>query len=51
VRPPDIENSFAALGERSLDGLVVTDDPSLIPLIPRLIPGDGRYPEYQPQDR
>jgi hypothetical protein len=31
VRLADIDNSFAALGERSLDGLVITDDPSLVP--------------------
>jgi putative ABC transport system substrate-binding protein len=34
VRLADVDNSFAALGERSLDGLVITDDPSLLPLIP-----------------
>jgi hypothetical protein len=37
VRLADIENSFAALAETGLDGLIVTDDSSLIPLIPRLI--------------
>jgi putative ABC transport system substrate-binding protein len=34
VRLADVDNGFAALGERSLDGLVSTDDPSLLPLIP-----------------
>src|SRR6202795_4179214 len=37
VRPADIENSLAALGTADLDGLVVTDDPLLEPLLPRLI--------------
>jgi putative tryptophan/tyrosine transport system substrate-binding protein len=37
VRPADIEDSLAALGTADLDGLVVTDDPLLEPLLPRLI--------------
>jgi putative ABC transport system substrate-binding protein len=37
VLPADIENSLAALGTADLDGLVVTDDPLLEPLLPRLI--------------
>ena len=37
VRPADIENSLAALRTADLDGLVVTDDPLLEPLVPRLI--------------
>jgi putative ABC transport system substrate-binding protein len=37
VRPAEIENSLAALKTGNLDGLVVTDDPLLEPLLPRLI--------------
>jgi putative ABC transport system substrate-binding protein len=37
VRPADIERSLAAIATASLDGLVVTDDPFLEPLIPRLV--------------
>lgn len=37
VRPADIEKSLAALETADLDGLVVTDDPLLEPLLPRLI--------------
>jgi putative ABC transport system substrate-binding protein len=37
VRPAEIENSLTALGTADLDGLVVTDDPSLEPLLRRLI--------------
>ena len=37
VRPPEIENSLAVLGTADIDGLVVTDDPLLEPLLPRLI--------------
>jgi putative ABC transport system substrate-binding protein len=37
VRPADVESSLAALGMAGFDGLVVTDDPLLEPLIPRLI--------------
>jgi putative tryptophan/tyrosine transport system substrate-binding protein len=37
VLPADIENSVAALGTADLDGLVVTDDPLLEPILPRLI--------------
>jgi putative ABC transport system substrate-binding protein len=37
VLPADIENSLAALQTADLDGLVVTDDPLLEPLLPRLI--------------
>lgn len=37
VRPADIESSLAALGRADIDGLVVTDDPLLEPLLPRLI--------------
>jgi putative ABC transport system substrate-binding protein len=50
VRLADIDNSFAALGERSLDGLVITDDPSLVPLIPRLIAptAERRLPAIYP---
>ncbi|MCP3409100.1 ABC transporter substrate-binding protein [Bradyrhizobium sp. CCGB01] len=50
VRLADIDNSFAALGESGLDGLVVTDDPSLIPLVPRLIvlTAERRMPAIYP---
>ena len=37
VLPADLENSLATLGTAGLDGLVVTDDPLLEPLLPRLI--------------
>jgi putative tryptophan/tyrosine transport system substrate-binding protein len=37
VLPPDIDKSLAALQTADLDGLVVTDDPLLEPLLPRLI--------------
>ena len=37
VLPVDVENSLAVLGTAVLDGLVVTDDPLLEPLLPRLI--------------
>jgi len=37
VRPADIEKSLAALASADLEGLVVTDDPLLEPLLPRLI--------------
>ena len=37
VRPADIENSLAVLGTADIDSLVVTDDPLLEPLLPRLI--------------
>jgi putative ABC transport system substrate-binding protein len=37
VLPADIEKSLAALETVDLDGLVVTDDPLLEPLLPRLI--------------
>jgi putative ABC transport system substrate-binding protein len=36
VRPSDIESSLALLGP-GIDGVVITDDPLLEPLIPRLI--------------
>lgn len=50
TRRADIDNSFAALGERGFDGLVVTDDPSLIPLVPRLIEftAERRLPAIYP---
>ncbi|MBR1246549.1 ABC transporter substrate-binding protein [Bradyrhizobium sp. AUGA SZCCT0169] len=50
VRPADIESSFAALADPGLDGLIVTDDPSLIPLIPRLIAltAERRLPAIYP---
>jgi putative ABC transport system substrate-binding protein len=50
VRLADIENSFAALAETGLDGLIVTDDSSLIPLIPRLIAltAERRLPAIYP---
>ncbi|MCP3393879.1 ABC transporter substrate-binding protein [Bradyrhizobium sp. CCGB12] len=50
VRLAEIDNSFAALREGSFDGLVVTDDPSLIPLVPRLIAltADRRLPAIFP---
>jgi putative ABC transport system substrate-binding protein len=50
VRRTDIENSFAALAETDLDGLIVTDDPSLIPLIPQLIAltAERRLPAIYP---
>jgi putative ABC transport system substrate-binding protein len=50
IRRADIDNSFAALGERGFDGLVVTDDPSLIPLVPRLIEftAERRLPAIYP---
>jgi putative ABC transport system substrate-binding protein len=37
VRPPDIESSMSAITSESLDALVVTDDPFLETLLPRLI--------------
>jgi putative ABC transport system substrate-binding protein len=37
VRPTDLEASLAALATAGLDGLVVTDDPLLETLLPRLI--------------
>jgi putative ABC transport system substrate-binding protein len=37
VRAADIENSLTALEAADLDGLVVTDDPLLEPLLPRMI--------------
>ena len=37
VRRADIESSLAALGRPDIDGLVVTDDPLLEPLLPKLI--------------
>jgi len=37
VRPADLENSLAVLGTADIDSLVVTDDPLLEPLLPRLI--------------
>jgi putative ABC transport system substrate-binding protein len=37
VRPAEIENSLAVLGTADIDSLVVTDDPLLEPLLPRLI--------------
>jgi putative tryptophan/tyrosine transport system substrate-binding protein len=37
VRPPDIESSMSAITSESLDALVVTDDPFLETLFPRLI--------------
>ena len=50
IRRADIDNSFAALGERGFDGPVVTDDPSLIPLVPRLIEftAERRLPAIYP---
>lgn len=37
VRPADVESSLATLGTADLDGLVVTDDPLMESLLPRLI--------------
>ena len=37
ARPGEIEASLAAITGTSFEGLVVTDDPSLEPLIPRII--------------
>jgi putative ABC transport system substrate-binding protein len=37
VRPQDLESSFAALTSANYDGLVVSDDPLLEPLIPRIV--------------
>jgi putative tryptophan/tyrosine transport system substrate-binding protein len=37
VRPVDVETSLRAIATASFDGLVVTDDPLLEPLIPRLV--------------
>ncbi|KYK47287.1 hypothetical protein A1D31_31470 [Bradyrhizobium liaoningense] len=50
VRLAEIENSFASLAESGLDGLVVTDDPSLIPLVPQLIAltAERRLPAIYP---
>ncbi|MGM4956819.1 ABC transporter substrate-binding protein [Bradyrhizobium barranii] len=50
IRRADIDNSFTALRERGFDGLVVTDDPSLIPLVPRLIEftAERRLPAIYP---
>jgi len=49
VQPADIENSLAALGTADLDGLVVTDDPLLEPLLARLIAltAERRLPAIQ----
>jgi putative tryptophan/tyrosine transport system substrate-binding protein len=46
VRPSELENSLVALRTPDLDGFVVTDDPLLEPLIPRLIglAADRRLP-------
>ncbi|QOZ12566.1 ABC transporter substrate-binding protein [Bradyrhizobium sp. CCBAU 51765] len=50
VRLAEIENSFTALEGSGLDGVVVTDDPSLIPLVPRLIAltAERRLPTIYP---
>jgi putative tryptophan/tyrosine transport system substrate-binding protein len=37
VRPADVEASFVAIGTASLDGLVLTDDPFVATVIPRVI--------------
>jgi putative ABC transport system substrate-binding protein len=37
VRPLDLETSLAAITSASFDGLVVSDDPLLEPLIPRIV--------------
>jgi len=37
VRQADIETSLAVVGTADFDGLVVTDDPVLEPLVPRLV--------------
>src|SRR5262249_45557678 len=37
ARPSDIEGRLAAMAPSSLDGLVVTDDPFLETLIPRIV--------------
>jgi len=37
VRPQDLESSFARIDAANFDGLIVTDDPSLEPLIPRIV--------------
>jgi putative ABC transport system substrate-binding protein len=36
-RPADVEGSFTAITTKSVEGLVVTDDPFLEPLIPRIV--------------
>jgi putative tryptophan/tyrosine transport system substrate-binding protein len=37
ARPADVEASFTAMSTASFEGLVVTDDPFLEPLIPRIV--------------
>jgi putative ABC transport system substrate-binding protein len=37
IRREDVENSLGAFSASSTDGLIVTDDPSLEPLMPRVI--------------
>jgi putative ABC transport system substrate-binding protein len=37
VRPKDLESSFARIDAGNFDGLIVTDDPSLEPMIPRIV--------------
>lgn len=46
ARPSDIEGSLDAIGTSSVDGLVVTDDPFLETLIPRIVAftADRRLP-------
>jgi putative ABC transport system substrate-binding protein len=50
VRPVDLENSLAALATAGLDGLVVTDDPLMEQVIPRLIAltAERRLPAIYP---
>jgi putative ABC transport system substrate-binding protein len=50
VRPEDVQNSLAAVGAAAFDGLVMTDDTLLNPLIPRLIAltAERRLPAIYP---
>src|ERR1700730_5425090 len=50
VRPEDLQNSLAAVGAAAFDGLVMTDDTLLNPLIPRLIAltAERRLPAIYP---
>ena len=46
ARPQELESSFAAIDAASLDGLIVSDDPSIEPLISRIVAlvGSNRVP-------
>jgi putative ABC transport system substrate-binding protein len=46
ARPQELESSFAAIDAASFDGLIVSDDPSIEPLISRIVAlvGSNRVP-------